>query len=267
MAPFRQLILPGDRGSDVTAVKRAMRRMKVPGSEAVKGGQAAGPPFVAALRSAQEGAGLSVDGKYGEESHRLISPHFSKVDERLYLEAAIRPRIAGPAPSAGAVTAAKRLLKFETEGKYHADNSGDLADIRATAEGRPVHSQSGQFVHIDERVMRVLLFLIRKGHTIGTFAICSDHHDDGPHGHAGGMAVDISTIDGHALALASAREQALTVDRELHRAGALVPRQLITGGVGGARDAEISALSIPAADSFFGSGTMQDHCNHIHVGY
>jgi hypothetical protein len=29
----------------------------------------------------------------------------------------------------------------------------------------------------------------------------------------------------------------------------------------------ISALCIPAADSFFGKDTMQDHCNHIHVGF
>lgn len=267
MTAFRQLILPGDSGSDVLAVKHTLKRMKVPGSAEVKAGRVAGPPFVAALRAAQKGGGIGVDGKYGEESHRLISPHFSTEDARLYETAEIRSHQAGPAPSAAAKNAAKRLLKLQAEGKYHADNPGDLGDIQATAEGRPVHSQAGGFVNIDERVMHVLLFLIEKGHTIGTFAICSDHHNDGPHGHAGGMAVDISTIDGHAVSQSSARPQVLKVDRELRRAGALTPRQLISGGVGNARDAEISALSIPAADTFYGSEVMADHCNHIHVGY
>lgn len=112
--------------------------------------------------------------------------------------------------------AAKRLLQLQAQGKYHADNPGDLRDIQTTAAGNPVRSQSGAMVHIDARVMRVLIALIGNGHTIGTFAICSDHHDDGPHGHA---------------------------------------------------DLQISALSIPGADSFYGAQTMQEHCNHIHVGY
>jgi hypothetical protein len=59
----------------------------------------------------------------------------------------------------------------------------------------------------------------------------------------------------------------LGIDKALHSAGPLKPRQLISGGVGNVRDSEISALSIPAADSFFGTPTMLDHCNHIHVGY
>ena len=107
---------------------------------------------------------------------------------------------------------AKRLLELHGKGKYRADNPGDLVDIKATAEGAPVHSQHGGFVRIDERVMRVLVHLIEQGHTIGTSAICSDHHDDGPNGHAGGKAVDISSINGHAVASASSRALVIAVD-------------------------------------------------------
>jgi hypothetical protein len=121
-------------------------------------------------------------------------------------------------------------------------------------------------VHIDQRIMRVLVHLIESGHTIGTSAMCSDHHDDGPRGHAGGRAVDISSIDGHSVASSSSRDVVLAIDRVLHDSGLLLPRQLITGGVGNVLDEEISSLTIPSA-AFFGPRTMREHCNHIHVGY
>src|SRR5947209_20563031 len=93
--------------------------------------------------------------------------------------------------------------------------------------------------------MRVLLHLIVNGHSIGTFAICSDHSNDGAHGHAGGFAVDISTIDGHSIASPSARAAVLQLDKELHNAGALVPRQLITGGVGKVIDVTNDRVTLP----------------------
>jgi hypothetical protein len=267
MIAFRQLILPGDAGSDVLAVKHTLRAMKVQGASAMSASEDAGAAFVKTLRVAQQQGGIGVDGKYGKESHGLIAPHFSTADEELYRNAKIRSHDAPPAPSGDAAVSAKRLLQLHTAGRYRADNPGDLGDIQATAEGRAVHSQSGELVHIDARVMRVLVHLIENGHTIGTSAMCSDHHNDSPHGHAGGRAVDISSIDGHSIALTSSRAQVIKVDTELHEAGALKPRQLISGGVGNKRDAEISGLSIPGADSFYGAATMLAHCNHIHVGY
>ena len=267
MVEFRQLILPGDGGSDVLAVKHALRAMGTKGAGTMDASQDAGPAFVKTLEAAQQHGGLAADGKYGKESHSLIAPHFTSTDEELYREAKIRNHDAPPAPSGDAAANAKRLLQFHADGKYHTDNAGDLSDIQATAAGHAVRSQSGQLVHIDARVMRILVHLIENGHTIGTSAICSDHHDDGVNGHAGGKAVDVSSIDGHSIALASARALVIKLDTELHHAGALVPRQLITGGVGKMRDAEISRLSIPGADSVFGPKTMAEHCDHIHVGY
>jgi hypothetical protein len=114
--------------------------------------------------------------------------------------------------------------------------------------------------------MQVLVHLIDLGHTIGTFAICSDHHDDGLRGHAGGLAVDISTIDGHPVNSSSARAVVIQVDKELRNAGALRPRQLISAGVGNKIDQTIKALTLPDPDHF-DSQTLQAHTNHIHVGY
>jgi hypothetical protein len=267
MIPFRQLILPGDVGADIHAVKDTLKRMGVKGSGAMSMSPKAGPAFVATIRTAQLHGGILVDGKYGKDTHGLIAPHFSAQDETEYQTATIRTHEPPPLPAGNGAAAAKKLLQFQAQGKYHADNPADLADVQATAAGKAVRSQHGGFVHIDARVMKVLVHLIDLGHTIGTFAICSDHHDDGPNGHAGGKAVDISTIDGHSVASASARDVVLQLDRQLHKAGALIPRQLISGGVGNVRDMQISALSIPGADSFYGSATMADHCNHVHVGY
>jgi hypothetical protein len=266
MVAFRQVIFPGDVGADVLAVKHALRRMGIKGSGAMNSTRRAGEAFVAALEVAQRRGSIKVDGKYGKDSHKFISPHFTAKDAELYKSAVIREQKQPPAPKGDAAANAKRLVKFHAQGKYRADSAGDLEDIRATAEGKAVRSRSGKFVHIDPRVMRVLVHLIESGHTIGTSAICSDHHDDGEHGHAGGFAVDISSIDGQSLASGSARTVALKIDKALHDAGVLLPRQLITGGVGQVLDNEFELLTIPNA-SFFGLKTMRDHTNHIHVGY
>lgn len=265
MIDFKQLILPGDVGSDVLAVKHTLRRIDIKGNAAIRMSNRAGKAFVATLRNAQAQGGIAVDGKYGRHTHALIAPHFTPDDAALYHRAAIRhpvPRLV----SGDAAANARQLLQFHEQGRYQADNPGDLSDIQATAEGHAVRSRGGQLVHIDERVMQVLVHLIDNGHTIGTFAICSDHHDDGPHGHAGGFAVDISTVDGHPISSSSARAAVLQVDKQLHNAGPLVPRQLISGGVGNVIDQTIEGLTIPNP-AFYGPDTMQEHTNHIHIGY
>jgi hypothetical protein len=266
MIAFKQLILLGDVGSDVLAVKHTLRRMAIKGNEKIRMNNTAGRAFVATLRNAQAQGHITVDGKYGQQTHTLIAPRFTPGDEALYRQAAIR-RPGMSLVSGDAAANARKLLQFQARGKYHADNPGDLSDIQATAEGRAVRSKHhGQMVHIDARVMQVLVHLIDLGHTIGTFAICSDHHDDTLRGHAGGLAVDISTIDGHPVNSSSARAVVIQVDKELRNAGALRPRQLITGGVGNKIDQTIKALTLPNPD-FYDSQTLQAHTTHIHVGY
>src|SRR5215468_7473542 len=188
MIPFKQPILPGDTGSDVEAVKNTLRRLGVKGSGSMNMSDRAGPAFVAALKIAQRRFEVQTDGRYGKESHGVIAPHFDANDEALYKKAVMRKHTPPPAPAGDAAASAKQLLELQAQGKYHADNFGDLADIQAAAAGRAVHSQSGQLVHIDARVFQILIHLIGLGHRIGTFAICSDHDFDSANGHSGGKA-------------------------------------------------------------------------------
>src|SRR3977135_1431677 len=90
MIAFRQVILPGDVGSDVLAVKHTLRRMDVVGSDAMTMTKKAGGAYVATLKRAQADAGLQIDGKYRRDTHDVIAPHFTPDDEALYASAAIR---------------------------------------------------------------------------------------------------------------------------------------------------------------------------------
>jgi hypothetical protein len=267
VTPYRQPIRPGDSGSDVLAVKRALRKIGIKGAGAMTLSNSAGTAFVACLATLQRQHSLQSDGLYGPKTHAIVAPSFDAYGVLLYRTATIRRPPPPPLPPT-AVAAAKALLDLHAKGKYEADNPGDLRDIQATALGKPVWSQGGYWVHIDPRPLQVLTWLIEdKGFTVGTYAICSDHHNDGPHGHAGGLAVDISRIDGISVASPSAKPGTLAVATALHHAPAsLVPRQLICGGYGNHPDGEISALTIPSA-AFYGLTTMLEHLGHLHVGF
>jgi hypothetical protein len=167
MVPFRQPILPGDVGSDILAVKHALRRMGIKGAGAMNMSRRASHAFVTTLGIAQRQHGVAADGKYEMDTHAFIAPHFNTADQVLYRSATIRKLVPPPPPTGDAATNAKKLLTFRSEGKYHADSGGDLDDIEATAAGKPVRSRSGKLVHVDERMMRVLVHLIESGHTIG----------------------------------------------------------------------------------------------------
>ena len=99
----------------------------------------------------------------------------------LYRTAKKREPVHPPLPEQNAQELAKELIVYYHEGKYRADNPGDLRDLEATAAGKAVWSQAGRYVHVDRRPLATLVWLIRQGYKIGTFAICSDHHYDGPH--------------------------------------------------------------------------------------
>jgi hypothetical protein len=265
--PYRQPIRPGQTGADVLAVKRALRKLHIAGSGALVLSKNAGVSFGACIRTVQRQHHLPADGVYGPATHKVVAPAFDLYGISLYKAAAIRNPPPPPIP-ATAVLAAKALLTLHAAGRYRADNPGDLADIQATAAGKPVWSHAGCWIHINPAPLRALIFLIEdKGFTLGTFAICSDHSNDGPHGHAGGLAVDISSIDGISVAAAAGREKTLAVATALHQAPASYrPRQLICGGYANRPDAAIAALTIPSA-AFYGATTMREHENHVHAGY
>lgn len=166
----------------------------------------------------------------------------------------------------GAAESASKLLGNKG---WHDDNGRGKSQLFKASLGQKLAGAEG-LVPLDPRVPGVVLWLIQQGYTIGTFAWCEDHHDDGPDGHAGGRAVDISSINGHAVSEDSATvgRLVLAVVKLIHEFnGPLAPRQLICGGYGNHRDIQISQYSIPSADAFYGAATMAQHCNHIHVGY
>lgn len=270
--PYRQSIPPGVTGGDVLAVKRAYIRMHITGAGGLALTRTAGAAFVSVTRSVQLQHRLPADGVYGYATHQVVAPFFDLYGAFLYRTAAIRKPVPPPAPVGNAQSFAKKLLAYSKTGEYHADNPADLPDIIATANGKPVWSQAGRWVHIDPHPLQLLCWLIEEEHhRVGTYAICSDHSNDGgTHGHAAGFAVDISSIDGVAVAAHTPQARGLTLEvaKLIHNApSGLVPSQLICGGYGNVRDAAISLLSIPAADSYYGSVTMAEHCNHIHAGY
>lgn len=176
------------------------------------------------------------------------------------------PTAGAPVGDAGTLAAAL-LLKLGNG--WHDDNGRGAAQMRKVAAGIQLDGAAGP-VFMDPGPIRVVLWLINQGYTIGTYAWCEDHSNDGLAGHTGGKAVDISSINGNAINQLTDKvhQLVLEVDKLLHGAtGELAPRQLITGGYGNRRDLEISNYSIPSADTFYGYETMQEHTNHIHVGY
>lgn len=269
MVKFRQIIRPGEHGRDVKAVKDGMRRMHVDGSGGMGRSAFAGPAFVKCIRHVQRHHGLPVDGIYGKQTHRVIAPHFTAWDRLRYRTAKLRhhqkPK---PVIDMTAQTAAKRLISFHNEGKFHDDSGRIMSQIRATADGQAVWSPMGRYVHIDKRIMQALVELIENGLHVGCFAMCSDHPYDGPHGHAGGLAVDISSVNGVSVSSYGGRAETLRVAEFLHRSmpGGLHPWQLICDGYGYQHDPAISALTIPGA-AFYGYTTMSQHRNHVHLGY
>lgn len=267
MTPWRQLILPGDQGRDVKAVKRAMKAMHAKGVQALVVDDHAGTAFVEILNGILVAHGERADGKYGPDAHAIVAPHFDAYGRSLYKLAAIRKRTQPP-NNLDAVSAAKRLLGHASLGRFRDDRGTELAQLRLAAAGKPVWSPAGRYVHLDRRWMDAILLLIEEHDLrIGTFAMCSDHHYDSMRGHAGGVAVDISSIDGMSVVSSSAGptvKKVLTILRGLQ--SPLAPWQLISGGYGGHYDYGCRALCIPSA-GFYGEPTLSQHENHIHLGY
>lgn len=154
------------------------------------------------------------------------------------------------------------------------DNGRGLAQIRKVARGQQLTNEAGQQVDLDVRTMQVVLALIDQGYQIGTFAWCEDHFVDGTRGHAGGRAVDISSINRIPINSPLAHDRTLAVARLINGAtGDLAPRQEICGGSGNVYQPDIAAYCIPNAATFdyvdsSGRNVLrQEHTNHIHVGY
>lgn len=185
----------------------------------------------------------------------------------------------GPISSGSNAQLAQKLLDYKDSGKYNCDNQGDCTDLEKIVNGQSLAGSAAcQAQTLDPRVLKLMLYLIETGNfTIGTFALCGDHKDDGPRGHSGGYAVDISTVNGVAINQSNAKPTTLEMMKFLNQLpGELRPRQLINAGYGdqsnncsgGVYDDDLMALEIPSASYFGGRGDDNAcHKNHIHVGY
>jgi peptidoglycan hydrolase-like protein with peptidoglycan-binding domain len=257
--PFKRVLHQGMRGRDVKAVKIGLRRIGYGGG--LTQSRVFGPRMGVQLKAFQQHMGLHPDGIYGPATHAKLAPHFSAWARQLYSSQHVPP-----APPMSAAAAAKRLLVLAEEGKFRDDRGSVLPQIQATAKGQTVTNIIGEPVHIDPKVLECLVWLIDvKGFTLGCYALCSDHGNDGERGHMGGHAVDISSINGVTVNTASVYTSLLNLLRAL-QSGEHKPWQLISGGYAYHEDKACQSLCIPYA-AYYGEPTLSEHCNHVHVGY
>jgi peptidoglycan hydrolase-like protein with peptidoglycan-binding domain len=102
--PYRQPIHPGDTGSDVLAVRRALR---VLGHDLPAQGKTAGPEFVKAIERVQSNHGLQQAGIYDEHVHAIVAPHFDAYGTKLYTEAKLRSQYVNPFAKSTSVVAGR----------------------------------------------------------------------------------------------------------------------------------------------------------------
>jgi hypothetical protein len=257
---FKRTLHVGMSGRDVKGVKIALAHAGYGYKLALKT-RFFGHAMARRLKAFQAASHLTADGIYGPTTHKALAPHFTPYATWLY-EGQVIP----PVVPATAQAAARRLLALNAQGKYHDDRGTELAQIQATADGKPVVNAIGEHVYIQAKVMEVLVWLIDvKGFKIGTFALCSDHGFDSENGHAGGRAVDISSINGVAVTDAAVRIQLINMLHDL-QSGPFRPWQLISGGYANHEDDVCKSLCIPSA-AFYGEPTLSQHTNHVHVGF
>jgi hypothetical protein len=102
-------------------------------------------------------------------------------------------------PQGSAKDLAQQIIPFINGGKVKcssfANNIG-CSDIINTAKGVSIKGGQGcQVDALDPALLGMLLKLLQIGHIFALSALCSDHHNDGLNGHAGGKAVDFNYID------------------------------------------------------------------------
>jgi len=106
----------------------------------------------------------------------------------------------GSLPSGTAQQLAQQLVPFVNNGKIKCVGLGGnigCSDITNTANNVSIQGGLGcQVDSLQPGLLGMLLKLVQMGHTFSLSALCSDHHDDGLAGHAGGRAADFNTIDG-----------------------------------------------------------------------
>ncbi|HET7529280.1 MAG TPA: hypothetical protein VFJ84_03595 [Candidatus Saccharimonadales bacterium] len=103
----------------------------------------------------------------------------------------------GSLPQGSSKDLAAQLVPYVNQGKINCAFSPGCSDIVNTATGASIKGGQGCLVDaLQPQLLGMLLKLVQMGHTFTLSALCSDHHNDGMNGHAGGKAADFNTIDG-----------------------------------------------------------------------
>lgn len=104
----------------------------------------------------------------------------------------------GTLPTGSSQDLAKQLLPYlGNQIKCNTSEGTKCSDIVNTANGTSIKGGEGcQVDALQPGLLGMLLELVKMGHTFVLSALCSDHHDDGLRGHAGGRAADFNYIDG-----------------------------------------------------------------------
>jgi murein DD-endopeptidase MepM/ murein hydrolase activator NlpD len=217
--------------------------------------------------------------KYGVTSHVHVGVHPGKlahpnIYDLVAAPFAVNPNVPNDPKSATARAAAQKLLPLISANWVNAHQ-----DIIDTAAGKTVFSPPtkdnprGIRITMDPRVFD-FLFALHEADlftSINLSALCSDHNSyDSMKGHHGGHAFDINILNGTRIDTNSsdAKTETIKLTRFMNaQSGYLDVRQIISGGYGNHRDSDCTAQSKPGGDSFYGSGTMAQHCNHVHGGF
>jgi hypothetical protein len=185
----------------------------------------------------------------------------------------------GPVDGGTNAVLAQKILSYQSTGKYHCDNSGDCADLQKIVNGQSLAGSDGcQAQTLDPRVLKLILYLIEVGNfKVGTYALCGDHGFDGLSGHSGGLAVDISSVNGASLGLPLPQSgtEGTKMDHFLNNLPAEISLgQQITYGYGGHYYAPMAAtqqyngsLCNSSCVSIYTLLVEQAHTNHIHAGF
>ena len=185
----------------------------------------------------------------------------------------------GPVDAGTSPQLAQKILNYRATGQYNCDNPGDCADLQKVVAGQTLSGSQGCTAQtLDTHVLQLLLYAIEVGKfKIGTYAMCGDHSHDGAHGHSGGYAVDISSVNGVGVNQnsAQAKTNTLALDKFFNALpAALTLSQQISYGYGNHYDADLAAtqmygskLCTTSCVSIYTLGVESEHENHIHAGY
>jgi hypothetical protein len=171
----------------------------------------------------------------------------------------------GALPTGSAAELASQLKPFISDGKIKCVGFGGhnvgCSDVLNTASGGSIRGGNGCTVDaLDSKLLGMLLKLVQMNHTFILSALCSDHSNDGPNGHAGGKAADFNTIDGVFMGPNDTpwSEEKIQAGRKLDQdVASFMPKNTGFGQEGGRCHPHFSFLD--------GYQNFDDACHHQHI--